>query len=65
MWKKTYDFLKKEASKTKDVAIEPITGPAVGFSFLSLALIALVCVGMAFAVVKIIKIAKKKQKRTD
>ena len=62
MWKITHDFLKKEASKTKDVAIEPI----VGFSlFLSLALIVLVCVGMAFAIVKIIKIVKKKQKRTD
>ncbi|MBO6025852.1 MAG: hypothetical protein J6P73_01235 [Bacteroidales bacterium] len=63
--KKMRNFLKKEAFKTRDIAIDPVsaaaTGTALGLSLFSWVLITLVAAGMVFAIVKIVQISKKKK----
>ena len=57
-------FLKREFFKTRDVAVPPV-GYTITASIIALALGALVIAGVAFAIVKIVKIMKKKHERTD
>lgn len=61
MLNKVHQFLKREVFKTRDVAIDPVSGPMLAFSVLSLALVMLVLAGAVFAIVKIVKIARKKK----
>lgn len=59
------NYLKRKGLKTRDIAIDPVSatigGTVLGTSIWSWALIALVCAGVIFAIVKIVQISKKKR----
>ena len=65
MWTKIREFIRRERRNTRDIAIDPVSaavgGSALGLSPLGWVLIALVCAGVIFAIVKIVKISKKKK----